>query len=143
MPKNIADLSEYMRHIDFALLFTRTEGGRLSGRPMSNNGEVDYGGDSYYFAFDTARSVKDIGTNTDVALSYQGKGGLLGKPPIFIAVQGRADLIRDKSEFAMRWSKGLDRWFTEGIETPGLIMIKVSALRIHYWDGEDDGEVTI
>jgi general stress protein 26 len=143
MPKNISDISTDMRNIDFTMLFTRTESGQLTGRPMSNNGEVDYDGDSYYFAFDSARSVKDIGTNPDVALSYQGKGGLVGKPPIFIAVQGRAALIRDKSEFAKRWSKGLDRWFTEGVDTPGLIMIKVAALRIHYWDGEDDGEVAI
>ena len=28
-------------------------------------------------------------------------------------------------------------------DTPGLVLIKVHAIRIHYWDGEDEGEVAL
>ena len=143
MTKTINDLSTEMRHIDFAMLFTQNDTNQLAGRPMSNNGEVDYDGDSYYFAYDTARSVQDITQNPNVSLSYQGKSGLLGKPPIFISVQGQAFLSRDKAEFAARWSKGLDHWFKDGVDTVGLIMIKVRAERIHYWDGMEDGEINV
>ena len=41
----LSDLSKAMRSIDFAMLSTRTEGGEIAGRPMSNNGDVDYDGD--------------------------------------------------------------------------------------------------
>lgn len=34
--KTLADLSEKMRDIDFAVLSTRTEGGAIVARPMSN-----------------------------------------------------------------------------------------------------------
>lgn len=137
------ELSEKMRSIDFAMLFTKSDSGELAGRPMSNNGEVEYQGDSFFFAYDSTRTAQDIRRDPKVGLSYQGSGHLFGKPPIFIAIEGDASLIRDKLAFASRWSKDLDRWFPQGTDTPGLVMIKVSATRIHYWDGADQGEVVM
>ncbi|RYE74977.1 MAG: hypothetical protein EOO80_16100 [Oxalobacteraceae bacterium] len=60
-----------------------------------------------------------------------------------IAIEGVADLVRDKHQFAPHWQKELDRWFEQGIDTPGVVMIKVHATRLHYWDGEDEGEIVI
>lgn len=87
--------------------------------------------------------MQDIKHESKVGLSYQGSKGLMGKPPIFISIEGDASLIRDKQAFALRWSKDLERWFPEGTDTPGLVMIKVSATRIHYWDGPDEGELVM
>ena len=139
----MSELSKKMRDIDFAMLFTKSEGGEVAGRPMSNNGEVEYQGDSFFFAYDSTRSAQDIGRDPKVGLSYQGTGSLLGKPPIFIAIEGDASLIRDRQAFASRWSEDLDRWFPEGTDTQGLVMIKISATRIHYWDGADEGELAM
>ena len=30
-----------------------------------------------------------------------------------------------------------------GIDTPGLVLIKVEAQRLHWWNGEDDGELVL
>ena len=139
----LADLSKTMADIDFAILSTRTEGGDIAGRPMSNNGEVEYDGDSFFFALDTTRTVADIGRDPKVALSFTGSKGLLGKPPIFITIEGRGELIRDKAEFQAHWNKDLEIWFAAGADTPGLVLIKVEATRIHYWDGEDEGEIPV
>ncbi len=62
---------------------------------------------------------------------------------MFIAAAGTAELSRDKADFAKHWTPGLDRWFPEGVDTPGLVMITVRSERVHYWDGEDEGEVVI
>jgi len=81
-----------------------------------------------------------------VALSYQGKAGLMGivgKPGMFIHVEGVARLVHDKARFAEHWRKELEMWFKDGIDTPGLVMIEVEARRIHYWDGMDEGEVRL
>ncbi|WP_106640421.1 pyridoxamine 5'-phosphate oxidase family protein [Allosphingosinicella vermicomposti] len=141
--KTLADISEKLRDIDFAILSTRTENGAIAGRPMSNNRDVDYNGDSYYFTCDDTRMVQDISRDPNVALNFQAKSGIVGQRPFFAAVEGRADLIRDKAAFAQHWSKGLDRWFEEGIDTPGLVMIHVRAQRLHYWDGMDEGELAL
>lgn len=136
-------LAEKMRDIDFAMLATHTDGGAIAERPMSNNRDVDYDGDSWFFTTEHTRMVADIQRDPRVALSFVGNKGLLGKPPIFIAVEGEADLIRDKQTFAQHWTKDLARWFKDGIDSPGLVLIKARATRIHYWDGEDEGEVKV
>lgn len=137
------DLAEKMRDIDFCMLATPTDGGAIAQRPMSNNREVDFDGDCWFFADSDTRLVADIAADPTVGLSFQGKAGLLGMRPLFIAIEGRAELIRDTAQFAAHWSKGLERWWPAGIDTPGLVLIKVAAERAHYWDGEDEGEATL
>ena len=139
----LAEISEKMRDIDFAVLSMRTEGGAIAGRPMSNNREVEFDGDSYFFTCDDTRTVSDIVRDPNVGLTYQSKSGMLGMKPFFITVEGRAELIKDKQRFAEHWTKDLDAWFKEGIDTPGLTLIKVVAQRLHYWDGFDEGEIAI
>ena len=135
--KSLSDLSKKMRKIDIAMLSTHTDGGAIAGRPMSNNGEVDYDGDSYYFSWNKSRMVADIKRNPKVSLAFQ------GKKSFHLAVEGEAELIRDKKQFKEHWTSNLDEWFEDGIDTKGMVMIKVRAIRIHYWDGEEDGEVMV
>ena len=134
-----SDITEKVRDIDFAMLLTRTESGEIAGRPMSNNRDVEYDGDSFFFTWEQARSVADIERDPKVALSYSGSKGLLGQPPVFIAIQGgRADTRQ--AEFR-RIGPNLERWFENGVDTPGLVLIRSHADRIHYWNGENEGEV--
>lgn len=87
--------------------------------------------------------MADIQRDPKVSLSFQGSKGLLGSPPLFVSVEGTAELIRNKAEFEAHWTKDLDRWFVDGVDTPGVVLIKVHAERIHYWEGEDDGELLV
>ena len=135
--KTLADLSKHMRDIDIAMLSTHTEGGEIASRPMSNNGDVEYNGDSYYFTWEDSRMVADIERDPKVSLAFQGSKGFA------IAVEGRAKVIRDKGQFEPHWTPDLDAWFEDGIETEGVVMINVHATRAHYWDGEEEGEVTL
>jgi len=146
MTKTLADISEAMRDVDFCVLTSRAQDGSIGGRPMSNNREVAYEGTSWFFTYDKHRSVADIERDSSVGLSYQGSAGLLGvvgKPGMFVHVEGEARLIRDKARFAEHWQKNLDRWFPQGVDTPGVVLIEVAAKRIHYWDGMDEGEVKL
>ena len=139
----LQDVAKKMRDIDIAMLMTHAEGGAIAGRPMSNNREVDYDGDSYYFTWAHSRMVRDIERLPLVAIAFQAEKGLLGKPGININVEGRAEIVRDVQAFREHWSKSMERWFKDGPETPGLVMIKVHARRVHYWDGMDEGEIPV
>ena len=139
----LKELSKKMRSIDFTMLTTRTANGALTARPMSNNGEVDYDGDSWFFTTEDTGMVTDIAADPIVGLTLTGDKGLLGKPGIFIAIEARAELIRDKAQFVAHWTKDLDRWFPQGADSPNLVLIKAHASRIAYWDGEDEGELTL
>jgi general stress protein 26 len=139
----LQDLAKKMRDIDIAMLMTHAEDGAIAGRPMSNNREVDYDGDSYYFTWSHSRMVRDIERLPLVAIAFQADKNLFGKPGININVEGRAQVIRDKEAFREHWSSSMDRWFKDGIDTPGVVMIKVHARRVHYWDGTDEGEIPV
>ena len=146
MAKTMADISEAMRDIDFCTLATHTAGGAIGARPMSNNRNVDFDGDAWFFTYDNRQMVNDIGGDPNVGVTYMGSAGLkgiLGAPGAFFHVVGKAAVIRDKARFAEHWDKSLDRWFPKGPHTPGTVLIKVTAERIHYWDGEEDGEVKV
>ncbi|WPB57306.1 pyridoxamine 5'-phosphate oxidase family protein [Xylophilus sp. GOD-11R] len=135
--KSLSELAHQMAEIDVAMLSTHTEGGNIASRPMSNNSEVDDNGDSYYFTWEDSRMVADIEANPSVSLAFQG-----GKR-FMVAIEGQAELVRDKGRFQQYWKPELDDWFEQGVETPGVVMIKVHATRAHYWSGEEGGEVAV
>jgi general stress protein 26 len=60
-----------------------------------------------------------------------------------VAVEGTAELIRDKTAFKQHWTSDLDEWFEKGIETPGIVLIKVVAKRATYWKGREEGEIEL
>jgi len=140
--KSIEEISKRMAGIDIAILSTHTEGGQIANRPMSNNGDVEYDGTSYYFTFEQARTVADIQANPKVALGFTGEGGIFSDA-IYVAIEGNAELIRDKAIYKAHWTSDLDRWFDKGVDTPNIVLIKVKANRITYWDGEEEGEVQV
>ena len=138
----VKEISKRMAGIDIAILSTHTERGQIANRPMSNNGDVAYDGTSYYFTFEQARTVADIEANPKVALGFTGKGGIFSEA-IYVAVEGTAELIRDKIAFKAHWTSDLDRWFDQGVDTPGIVLVKVKATRITYWDGREEGEIEV
>jgi general stress protein 26 len=139
----LAEISKKLADIDIVMLSTIAENGHIAGRPMSNNRDVEYDGDSYYFTLDSTNTVSDIARNPKVSIGCQGSKGLLGGLPFMATVQGTAELIRDKAAFEEHWNSDLDAWFKDGVDTAGLVLIKAHAERIHYWDGMEEGELVL
>lgn len=133
--KTLKDLARDMRGIDLCMFATHTSHGHIAQRPMSNNGEVEYDGNSYFFTWKDSRTVQDIEKDAKVSLGFQGKGGL------FVAVEGRATVTEHRPTMQPHWTPDLGQWFEQGLDTPGLCMIRVAALRIAYWQNGDEGEI--
>ncbi|WP_374472278.1 pyridoxamine 5'-phosphate oxidase family protein [Phenylobacterium sp.] len=140
---DLKDVAKTLKDIDFVMLNTHTDGGEIAGRPMSNNRDVEYDGDSWFFVDKESRTFADVSRDPKVTLSAQSSKGLLGKPPVFLSIEGRAEIIEDRAAFAEHWTSDLDRWWPDGPDTPGIALLKVHATRIHYWDGEDEGETPV
>ncbi|WJH38849.1 pyridoxamine 5'-phosphate oxidase family protein (plasmid) [Aliirhizobium terrae] len=136
------ELSKKLGKIDFCMFNTNGPESIVS-RPMSNNGDVEYDGNSWFFSYEDTRKVRDINRDTGVTLDFTALPSLLGKPGIFVAVDGEANLIHDKSPFEAHWVSDLERWFPEGIDTTGIVLIKVSARSIEYWGGEETGRIEL
>ena len=134
---SLATMSGKMRKLDICMLTTHTSRGLISSRPMSNNGDVEYDGNSWFFTYDKSRTVKDISENPQVNLGFNGPKDL------YISLTGKAKLIKNRTIMAEHWLNELKQWFPEGIDTPGIIMIHVKANRIKFWQREDEGEIKL
>lgn len=137
--KTLHDIARKLQKIDFCMMSTHGEQGAISNRPMSSNGDVEYDGDSWFFSYDDTAKIADIGRNPQVSLSFSEPPSLLGKPGIFISIEGQARVIRDKAAFEEHWLADLERWFPQGTDTPGLVLIEIRGTRVQYWDGEENG----
>lgn len=136
--KHVAD---EMQGIDIAILSTHSPERRIACRPMSNNGDVTYDGTSYFFSYDQASCVSDIERDPNVALGYSSSEIIGGS--VYIAVEGIATLVRDKAAFEKHWTSDLDVWFEDGIDTPGLVLIQVTARRIKIWERNEERELVL
>ena len=143
MTRTLTDIADDLRAIDFCMLVTRAADGSLAGRPMSNNQEVEWDGTSRFFSYNDARTIADVARDASVGMTYRTPAREDGAPGMFIHVEGEARIVRDIARFEEHWDRSLDRWFPDGPQTDGLVMLEIPAKRIHYWDGEDEGEVEI
>jgi general stress protein 26 len=139
----LTDIAAKLKKIDFCMMSTKGQDQEISSRPMSNNGDVEYDGDNWFFSYRDTRKVSDIQRDPGISLSFTEAPSLLGKPGMFISIEGKATMIEDKAQFGEHWTSELDRWFPDGVDTEGLTLIKVHADQIHYWDGEDNGTIKV
>jgi len=116
---------------------TQASDGRITCRPMSNNGDVEYDGNSYFYTYEESEVVKELSANKNINLSFQGEDML------FISITGKGELIKEKNMIKEHWVNSLNKWFDQGSETPGITMIHVKADTIKYWLKEEQGEVKI
>ena len=130
---DLESVAKLLAKLDICMLTTRAPNGELRG-PMSNNGEVEYDGDSWFFAFADSRMVAEIEADDRVELAF------IDTPNgTWVNVEGHATIVRDDVERKRDlWLDDLERWFSDGPEDPNVVLIKVSARHIDAWAGEQD-----
>ena len=133
--KKVADM---MRDLDFCMLTTHADNGQLRSRPMSNNGEVEFDGDVWFFSGADTRKVADIETEARVELSYADTQTFR-----FVSMTGTATIVRDVNKKRELWIDDLARWFKDGPESEDVVLIKVTPSVVAYWQGEDEGEIAL
>ena len=138
-PSNtIKKVAKLMRDLDFCMLTTRTSRGSLHARPMSNNGEVEFDGDVWFFSAADSRKVREIEAEPSVHLSYADPDDWR-----FISMTGRASIVRDAEKKQAMWLQELEQWFDEGPESDAIVLIKVTPTVVSYWTKRDAGELRI
>ena len=131
-PDETRRIAELLKDIDICMLVTRADG-ELRGRPMSNNGKVEYDGDSWFFSYRDARKIQEIEADPSVELAY-----VATEKGTWVSVEGRAEVVEDEERKRALWERDLEMWFKEGPDDPDVVLVKVSAERIHAWaEGEE------
>jgi general stress protein 26 len=134
---SLRTLTKHMRQIDICMMVTISKRGSLNSRPMSNNKDVNYKGDSWFFTYEKTRKIKDLEENPNVSLNFEGDKDL------FISITGKGKIIRDKEIFEKHWVDSLSQWFPHGVDTKGMVLIHVKGLKLEYWQREKEGKIKI
>lgn len=128
------NLIETMKQMDLCFMVTK-DGDGLCSRPMSNNAQVDWDGDNWFFSHGDTRKVAQLEADPTVELTFNGDKD-------WVALRGKARLHRDdKALFEEHWTKDLDRWFEQGVDTPGLTLIQVTASEAELFGASGEGVV--
>jgi general stress protein 26 len=132
--EDLQAVARMLAKLDICMLTSKAEDGTLHGRPMSNNGQVEYDGDSWFFARADSRKIGEVEADPNVELAF------IDTPNgTWINVEGTATVVRDDVERKRAlWLKDLERWFENGPEDPDVVLIKVAAVHIDAWGGEED-----
>ena len=134
----LSKVAKMMRDLDFCMFTTRTEDGEIHARPMSNNGEVEFDGDVWFFSGSDTRKVAEIEAEPTVQLSYADTQQFR-----FLSMSGTAEIVRDADKKRELWMEELERWFDEGPESEDIVLIKVTPTVVEYWNGEEQGELVL
>ena len=123
-------LREIVKAVDICMLTTVDENGDLHSRPMSNNREVEFDADLWFFTYGSSHKVDEVGRVPQVNASFADIGGQQ-----YASLTGRAEVVRDRAKIEELWQPQLRAWFPEGVETPDIALLKVTVERAEYWDG--------
>ena len=122
-------LREIVKAVDICMLTTVDERGELHSRPMSNNREVEFDGDLWFFTYGSSHKVDEIGQVPKVNASFADIDGQQ-----YASLTGRAEVVRDRAKVEELWQPALRAWFPEGTETPDIALLKVTVESAEYWD---------
>ncbi|GAA4266661.1 pyridoxamine 5'-phosphate oxidase family protein [Frondihabitans peucedani] len=124
--QHVADLVSKAK---VAMLTTMTPAGKHVSRPMAlQKAELD--GDLWFFAYENSAKVEQISTMPEVNVSFSDNGN-----HSWTSIAGTAHVVHDRAKAEQLYSKVLQAWFPEGLDTPGLTLIKVEADSAEYWEG--------
>jgi general stress protein 26 len=131
-------LTKVMKDIDFCMMTTNGARGRLHSRPMSNNRNVDWDGETWFFSYADSGQVKELKKDSSVSLSYA-----VPEQILFVSLAGKGEIVKDNAKKKELWYDELERWFPEGPEDKKVVLIKVDAKLAHYWGKDGEGELAL
>ncbi|HEY9679621.1 MAG TPA: pyridoxamine 5'-phosphate oxidase family protein [Drouetiella sp.] len=126
---DMAKIAKLIKDIDFGMLTTTDDDGTLRSRPMSANGKVEFDGDIWFFTYGDSHKVLEAQKHPQVNVSFSDI-----KNHKYVSVSGTAKLVRDKAKIEELWEPILKAWFPEGVDTPDIALLQISATKAEYWD---------
>ena len=124
--KRIADL---MTKAKVAMLTTMTAEGKHVSRPMALQ-EAEFDGDLWFFTDEGSAKILQIQGAPEVNVSFSD-----GKDHSWVSIAGHAQVVHDRQKAEQLYTPVLKAWFPQGLETPGMTLLKVESDTAEYWEG--------
>lgn len=118
-------LKELLASFDTAMLITR-DGDQEHARPMAVAG-VEGANVVWFVTRRESPKSTEIQQDSRVSATFQSKLK-------FVALSGRAELVRDQAKVDELWKADWKVWFPNGKDDPSLLLIKVTVTDAEFWD---------
>ena len=118
-------LNDLLKKFRFAMVTTRAEDGALHAHPLTVQ-ERESDGDLWFIVGTHASAVEHVRRDPKVGLSFSSDS-------TWLSLAGHAEIVDDLAKLNVLWSTSVEAWFPDGPESPGVTMLKVSALTGEYW----------
>ena len=123
-----ARVTELVKESRICMLTTTTDDGSQVSRPMGLQ-ESEFDGILWFFSLADADVAKQVQAHPQVNVSFANP-----KATTWVSIAGTASQEFDKGKASLLWTPFLEPWFPDGIETPGLTLIRVQAAHGQWWD---------
>jgi general stress protein 26 len=120
-------VKQLVKDARIGMLTTMTSDGRHVSRPMALQ-DVEFDGDLWFFAYADSDLVAQVAANPQVNVSFSD-----AKQNAWVSISGTAVRTDDRGKAEELWNPLLKAWFPDGLETPGLTLIKVTGETAEYW----------
>jgi len=127
--EGIAKIRELIREIEFCMLTTVDDEGRLHSRPMAASNPGEFDGDLWFFTYGRSHKGYEVGQNRQVNCAFAHPGR-----QSYVSASGKASLVRDRDEIRRRWKAPYAAWFPDGVDEPDLALLRVDVETAEYWD---------
>jgi general stress protein 26 len=128
-------VKELVADARICMFTTMTADGRHVSRPMALQ-DVEFDGDLWFFAYTDSDKARQVATNPEVNVAFSDS-----KQHAWVSVSGTAEVVTDRVKAEQLWNPLLKAWFPDGLDTPGLGLIKVHASSAEYWESAHSSRV--
>jgi general stress protein 26 len=135
--ENISKIAKLIEGIEFAMLTTIDEDGTLRSRPMATQ-QAEFDGEIWFFTYANSHKVHEVEQYNQVNLSYADPDDNR-----YVSISGTASLVRDRQKMEELWNPVLKAWFPNGLDEPGIALLKVTATKAEYWDSPSSSIVQL
>jgi general stress protein 26 len=121
-------ITELVKESRICMLTTTADDGRQVSRPMGLQ-DSEFDGVLWFFAMADSSVAKQVQTHPQVNVAFGNPKGNM-----WVSIAGTATPEVDKGKASLLWNPSLEPWFPDGIETPGITLIRVQAQTADFWD---------
>jgi general stress protein 26 len=127
MKTEMQKIHDLIEKFDTAMLVTHGRDGFERARPMAI-AHVEPNGSIWFFTGRVSEKVREILVDDEVLLVMQKDHSL------YLSLSGHATLVDNSAKAAELWREAYKTWFPGGVNDPNLLLVRVSANLVEYWD---------
>jgi general stress protein 26 len=124
----VAELAAKIKPVRFAMFTTVDQHGHLTSQPMTNQ-EIDADGGLWFYTSSVTDLWENIAANPKVNVSFAEPDDNL-----YVSISGTAERVVDRARIKQLWNPMVAAWFPNGVDDPHLVLVRVAARTVQYWD---------